>query len=169
MSSNNVNTRRLYVGNLDSTIDEYSIVKLFEPFGKITSLDFLFHLTGPRKGQPRGYCFLEYANKTEALQAISAMHRKTIKGRPLVVTFAHAAKDQDRDQKGSVLSRPTQKLTIANTKSRIAALEKKIALLEKSKSGDTAPPKSTDGDPQTRTNQSTSKATQRNHPYRRAG
>ncbi|RUS30649.1 hypothetical protein BC938DRAFT_479114 [Jimgerdemannia flammicorona] len=54
---------RLYVGNLDPTIDEYAVVKLFEPFGKITYLDFMFHWHGTKRGQPRGYCFLEYSTK----------------------------------------------------------------------------------------------------------
>src|SRR4051794_38565300 len=50
--------QRLYIGNLDPTMDEYTVVKLFEPFGKITFLDFLFHWQGVKRGQPRGYCFL---------------------------------------------------------------------------------------------------------------
>lgn len=41
----------------------YALVKLFEPFGKITLMDFLFHFSGPKRGQPRGYCFLEYSSK----------------------------------------------------------------------------------------------------------
>lgn len=41
----------------------YALVKLFEPFGKITLMDFLFHFSGPKRGQPRGYCFIEYSTK----------------------------------------------------------------------------------------------------------
>lgn len=41
----------------------YTIVKLFEPFGKITYIDSLIHWSGPKKGLPRGYCFLEYETK----------------------------------------------------------------------------------------------------------
>lgn len=44
-------------------MSRYALVKLFEPFGKITLMDFLFHWTGPKRGQPRGYCFLEYSTK----------------------------------------------------------------------------------------------------------
>lgn len=29
-------------------------------YGKITKLDYLFHKTGPQKGKPRGYAFVEY-------------------------------------------------------------------------------------------------------------
>lgn len=31
--------------------------------GKVAKLDFLFHKTGPQKGKPRGYAFVEYATK----------------------------------------------------------------------------------------------------------
>lgn len=44
-------------------VSRYTVVKLFEPFGKITQLDYLFHKSGPKRGQPRGYCFLEYSRK----------------------------------------------------------------------------------------------------------
>ncbi|OAD69414.1 hypothetical protein PHYBLDRAFT_116656 [Phycomyces blakesleeanus NRRL 1555(-)] len=69
--------------------NRYAVVKLFEPFGKITFLDYMFHWSGPKKGQPRGYCFLEYEKKEEALKAMSALHGRIVKGRPLVVSFAH--------------------------------------------------------------------------------
>ena len=29
--------------------------------GKIAKLDYLFHKTGPLRGKPRGYAFVEYA------------------------------------------------------------------------------------------------------------
>ncbi|KAG2185513.1 hypothetical protein INT44_002306, partial [Umbelopsis vinacea] len=89
---NLVPQQRLYIGNLDPTIDEYALVKLFEPFGKITLMDFLFHFAGPKRGQPRGYCFLEYSSKEEALKAIDTMNNKMIKGRPLIVSFALAVR-----------------------------------------------------------------------------
>ncbi|ORY91104.1 hypothetical protein BCR43DRAFT_446775, partial [Syncephalastrum racemosum] len=81
--------QRLYVGNLDLALDEYAVVKLFEPFGKITFLDYMFHHAGPKKGQPRGYCFLEYETKEQAFSAIKALHGRIIRGKPLVVSLAY--------------------------------------------------------------------------------
>lgn len=54
---------RLYVGNLSSTIDEYTLLQVFSKYGKITRLDVMYHKTGPQKGKPRGYAFIEYSNK----------------------------------------------------------------------------------------------------------
>lgn len=70
---------KLYVGNLHPTVDEYAfhstwvsretnpkhrytLIKLFSQYGQVSHLDFLFHKTGPHKGKPRGYAFVEFAN-----------------------------------------------------------------------------------------------------------
>lgn len=73
---------RLYIGNLHPTVDEYvlssmfsrcrkliltscryTLLQIFQKHGKVAHLDFLFHKTGPAKGRPRGYAFLEYSDK----------------------------------------------------------------------------------------------------------
>ena len=41
----------------------YAFLQVFNKFGKITKLDFLFHKGGPSKGKPRGYAFVEYKNE----------------------------------------------------------------------------------------------------------
>ncbi|KAG5645937.1 hypothetical protein DXG03_004727 [Asterophora parasitica] len=82
---------RLYIGNLHPSVDEYSLLQLFSKFGKVTKLDFLFHKAGALKGKPRGYAFVEYDSPDEARKALSTAHDKLIRGRKLVVTFAHQA------------------------------------------------------------------------------
>ncbi|KAI7849651.1 hypothetical protein BDC45DRAFT_520078 [Circinella umbellata] len=135
------NTKRLYIGNLEPSVDEYAIVKLFEPHGKITFLDYMFHWSGPKKGQPRGYCFLEYDKKQNALNAMSALHGKVVKGRPLVVRFAHQSSEHDerRNHKSSSIAanRPSsfailrsQKMSNASTDAKIQAIERKLATLQ---------------------------------------
>ena len=41
----------------------FALLQNFSKFGKISHLDFLFHKTGMLKGKPRGYAFVQYANK----------------------------------------------------------------------------------------------------------
>ncbi|KAG2235150.1 hypothetical protein INT48_006531 [Thamnidium elegans] len=94
-----VNTKRLYIGNLDQTIDEYTVVKIFEKFGKIKYIEVMIHRTGPKKGLSKGYCFLEYENKEQALTAINTLQGKMIKGKPLNVSFAHMTPEQDEAKK----------------------------------------------------------------------
>ncbi|KAG6862226.1 hypothetical protein C0995_002157 [Termitomyces sp. Mi166 len=82
---------RLYVGNLHPTVDEYSLLQVFSKFGKVTKLDYLFHKSGALKGKPRGYAFIEYGSNDEASKALSMALDKPLRGRKLVVTFAHQA------------------------------------------------------------------------------
>ena len=57
---------RLWVGNIDPKIREIHLLKLFKPFGEINQLDYLFHKSGPLKGEPRGYAFVAYDNPDSA-------------------------------------------------------------------------------------------------------
>jgi len=61
---------RLYVGNLSPTVDEYTLIQVFQKYGKITKLDFMFHKAGVLKGKPRGYAFVEFSNKDVSLPMV---------------------------------------------------------------------------------------------------
>ncbi|KZP07571.1 RNA-binding domain-containing protein [Athelia psychrophila] len=82
---------RLYVGNLHPTVDEYTLLTIFSKYGTIKSMDYLFHKTGPSRGKPRGFAFVEFADQSSAMSTLSALHDKLLRGRKLVVTFAHQA------------------------------------------------------------------------------
>lgn len=40
-----------------------ALIKMFSPYGKIVSEDFLWHTRGPKRGEPRGFAFIQYSNK----------------------------------------------------------------------------------------------------------
>ncbi|KAH7042996.1 hypothetical protein BKA57DRAFT_413298 [Linnemannia elongata] len=137
--------RRLYIGNLDPTIDEYTLLKLFSPFGKVTKLDFMFHYSGPKKGTPRGYCFLDYEASSQAAVAIKQMNRRSVKNRPLIVSLANIAPpstdQQDGRKKSHDPNRPTAfsilkagALKNASTDEKIKAMERKLAQMSESNS-----------------------------------
>ncbi|XP_059304744.1 uncharacterized protein LOC132056524 isoform X1 [Lycium ferocissimum] len=79
---------RLYVGNLDLRISEATLIKMFSSFGKIVAEDFLWHTRGPKRGEPRGYAFVQFSTKEEAVLAKEKMHGRLVCGRPLVVRLA---------------------------------------------------------------------------------
>ncbi len=91
--STSKHSTRLYIGNLHPSVDEYTLIQTFTRFGKISKLDFLFHKTGPQRGQPRGYAFVEYASPQEASQAVLGAHEKTLRGKKISVTFATRGED----------------------------------------------------------------------------
>ena len=85
-----VREHKLYVGNLDKRVTEYHILKLFQPHGRIVREQFMWHVSGPQRGQPRGFAFVEFACRAEALCAKNALDAKTLFGRRLAVRFVQA-------------------------------------------------------------------------------
>ncbi|KAL9541779.1 hypothetical protein MBANPS3_008934 [Mucor bainieri] len=177
-TTKSANTKRLYIGNLDENINEYAIIQLFKPFGKITFIEVMVHWTGEKKGRPRGYCFLEYETKEQALAAISKLHGKPIKGKSLVVSFAHMTPEQDEAKKRGPASqhKPTtlsllkgQRLKNASTDAKIRAIERKLDLLKRSTPSPSASPPSasqtTTKAPSNASSNSTSKTQKRYNPY----
>ncbi|KAG6849454.1 hypothetical protein H0H93_008297 [Arthromyces matolae] len=137
---------RLYIGNLHPTVDEYSLLQIFSKFGKVTKLDFLFHKSGPLKGKPRGYAFIEYASNDEALKALNIANDKLVRGRKLVVTFAQQAPHEHGGTMSGIkrrammeVGRPTTLSLLKTgvghrneiTGDKIALLEAKLRQMEK--------------------------------------
>eukprot|EP00413_Alexandrium_margalefii_P039370 CAMPEP_0204580322 /NCGR_PEP_ID=MMETSP0661-20131031/43998_1 /ASSEMBLY_ACC=CAM_ASM_000606 /TAXON_ID=109239 /ORGANISM="Alexandrium margalefi, Strain AMGDE01CS-322" /LENGTH=417 /DNA_ID=CAMNT_0051589405 /DNA_START=60 /DNA_END=1310 /DNA_ORIENTATION=- len=74
----------LYVKNLDEDTEEAGLRELFEPFGTITSV------AAPQddKGKCKGFGFVCFQSPDEATKAVTEMHLKVIKGKPLYVGLA---------------------------------------------------------------------------------
>ncbi|KAJ3510491.1 hypothetical protein NMY22_g15970 [Coprinellus aureogranulatus] len=154
-------TDRLYIGNLHPTVDEYTLLRVFNKFGKVTKLDFLFHKAGPMKGKPRGYAFIEYGSDDEARKALVMAHDKLLRGRRITVTHAQQAPlDQygnytgpSGHRKGALdNSRPTAISLLksgghsrqeAGTSQKIAMMEAKLRQLEAEKALAANPPRPT--------------------------
>lgn len=139
---------RLYVGNLDHTVDEYALLQVFSKFGNVTKLDFLFHKSGPLKGKPRGYAFVEYATKQEATKALVACHDKPLRRRRITVTFASQSAHPESHSvfagsgpgahrryaaapRHTTLSLLKTQNKPSSTSAKIAALEAKLGVMER--------------------------------------
>ncbi|KAF3321038.1 putative RNA-binding protein 18 [Carex littledalei] len=128
---------RLYVGNLDYRISESSIIKMFSCFGKIISEDFLMHKRGPKRGEPRGYAFVQYSTKEEAQLAKSKMNGRLFFGRPIVVRLASEKTTAEGTSTTGATSTDTKlygiscsKLSHMDKDAKIAAIKKKLKSLE---------------------------------------
>ncbi|GAA5960563.1 hypothetical protein JCM21900_002844 [Sporobolomyces salmonicolor] len=163
-SATTYSDKRLYVGNLSATVDEYSLMQLCAKHGKIAKLDYLFHKTGPMKGKPRGYAFVEYGTKEEAQRAKTALQDRLLRGRKLVVSLASEQNPADQAATGgtkkfrapapSDLHRPTpisllkgQGVANAPTNRKIAALEAKLAAMQRGKESPSPAPSSRSSTP----------------------
>jgi len=83
----------LYIKNLDENADDVSLRGLFEPFGTVTSAAAMKDTAGKCKG----FGFICYASPDEATKAVTEMHLKVVKGKPLYVGLAEK-KDQRQER-----------------------------------------------------------------------
>jgi len=74
----------LYIKNLDENTDEGSLKELFEQFGTVTSVAAM----KDERGQCKGFGFVCFASPDEATKAVTEMHLKVVKGKPLYVGLA---------------------------------------------------------------------------------
>ena len=68
----------------------FELVKLFQNGGTIDKLEYLFHKIGPQAGQPRGYAFLTFSKREEAIRARKEFDGKSLLGRTLLVKPARS-------------------------------------------------------------------------------
>ncbi|KAL3521559.1 hypothetical protein ACH5RR_019708 [Cinchona calisaya] len=128
---------RLYIGNLDLRITEASLIKMFSPFGKIVSEDFMWHTRGPKRGEPRGYAFVQFNTKEEAKLAKEKMHGKLVCCRPLVVRLASEKNlmEAANNSNSAIAEASKSSLTGScsgqvNRSAKIAAIKKKLKAME---------------------------------------
>ncbi|CAK9054379.1 Polyadenylate-binding protein [Durusdinium trenchii] len=74
----------LYIKNLDEQTDDDSLRGLFESFGNITSVCAMKEPSGKCKG----FGFVCFSSPDEATKAVTEMHLKVVKGKPLYVGLA---------------------------------------------------------------------------------
>src|SRR4029078_4163901 len=78
---------RLFVGNLpyDATEDE-----IRSHFSSVGNLSYVFVPVARETGKKRGFAFVEFADATQAQEAIRQFNNQPFKGRPLAVNEARA-------------------------------------------------------------------------------
>lgn len=79
----------IYVGNINYSLGEEEIKKLFEVIGKVDAIKLI---RDKRTGKSKGFCFLDMASKKEAMEAVKTLDGKTVGGRNLRVLRAHTNK-----------------------------------------------------------------------------
>jgi cold-inducible RNA-binding protein len=84
----------IYVGNINYSLGEADIQKIFEVLGTVESVKII---RDKRTGRSKGFAFIEMSNKKEALEAIKTLDGKEVAGRNLRVLKAHSTKKIKED------------------------------------------------------------------------
>ena len=83
----------LFVGNLDKETTEDELSELFSEYGEVRSAKIIRDIYS---GDPRGFGFVEFSNKADAINAINEMNGKEFKGQELKVNEAFDKRANDR-------------------------------------------------------------------------
>lgn len=76
----------LYIKNLSDNVDDEALLRMFQPFGTITSAKVM----KDESGRSKGFGFVSLASAEEAAKAIADMHLKLHDGKPLYVGLAES-------------------------------------------------------------------------------
>lgn len=135
--------QRIWIGNMDTNITEYTMLQLLKKLGKIQQFDFLLHKTGPQQGQSRGFCFVSFEKENDAARAIIKLNHLQVMSKRLQVRWAHNQPKNKVDPK-ETLKLPEDTLAV-NAQSeikeqspdsnshRIKEIEAKLQQMEKTK------------------------------------
>jgi polyadenylate-binding protein len=83
----------IYIKNIDESVDEKTLEKDFEKFGKITSCV----IQKDENGKSRGFGFINYENSDEAHLAVESMHEKEYHGKHLYVSRAQKKSEREEE------------------------------------------------------------------------
>ncbi len=81
---------KIFVGNLSRDVTEDDLRRAFEPFGEVASVNVI---KDRFSGEPRGFGFIEMAQRSAAESAIAELNGKDLKGRRLTVNEARPRTD----------------------------------------------------------------------------
>lgn len=86
---------KLYVGNLDYSVVESDLEKLFEETAQIASVKVIRDLEGVSKG----YAFVDIPDDYQAVVTLKIFEGQEFKGRNLVIKTAFAVNQKEERQK----------------------------------------------------------------------
>jgi RNA recognition motif-containing protein len=120
----------LYVGNLRYTSTEKGLRAVFSQFGQVGEIKFV---TDPQTDKNIGIAFIKMANKTQALQAITAMNGYQLNGRTLKVSEAIPLKkkfyETEYESDDDVISNKATRQAKPKTKKTTTAKPKGLKVL----------------------------------------
>ncbi|ESO83799.1 hypothetical protein LOTGIDRAFT_169035 [Lottia gigantea] len=159
---------RLWIGNIDLKITEYTILKLLQKYGGLKRFDFIYHKSGPDKGKSRGYCFCSYSNKEEAAMAMKKIHGKFAMSKKLIVKWAHADPVNEVRKSQNSKSKDVVETSDTSINSKIKEIEAKLLVMEKTKKDFSTSPNLEaipGSSPLSAINMTKSKTSQNSQPY----
>uniref|UniRef100_F6PI06 Probable RNA-binding protein 18 n=1 Tax=Ciona intestinalis TaxID=7719 RepID=F6PI06_CIOIN len=80
---------RIWIGNMDTGLNEYNLLQVLKSVGKFKDLDYIYHKAGPMVGLSRGFSFVTFETKKDAEKAIKILNGKQVLSKKLIARWAH--------------------------------------------------------------------------------
>ena len=87
--SQEIKTRRLYVGNFPYEADETALRELFSDYGEVQTVEVMRGAGESQFGKHQGFAFVGFATELQAGEAFKALHTKLWRGRKLILGPAY--------------------------------------------------------------------------------
>jgi len=84
----------IFVGNLSTEATEKQLQELFEPFGEVKSVKII---TDNYTKRPRGFAFVEMAEKASGEQAIEKLNNTSLHQQAMSISEARPKNNDSRD------------------------------------------------------------------------
>lgn len=81
--TNTITGKRIFVGNLHPSTTEKELILIFQKFGTIQNIEYIWHKFGPLKGQPKGYAFIEYEQEDSVRNVLQKDRQISLHGRKI--------------------------------------------------------------------------------------
>ena len=81
----------IFVGNLSYQTSQYELEAAFAQYGQVDRVNVI---TDRDTGQPRGFAFVEMANRDEAVKAINSLNGAELHGRTMNVNEARPREER---------------------------------------------------------------------------
>lgn len=101
------NFTNVFVKNFGPEFSEEELIKMFEPYGKITSV----HFEKDQEGTSRGYAFVNFETHESALKAVEELNDKDVNGQPLYVGRAQKKRERMEELKKQYETTRLEKLS----------------------------------------------------------
>jgi len=86
-----VDSSRLYVGNLSYDVTEQDLKELFKGFGNVKSAEVVYN---KRTQRSKGFAFVQMVSIDDAKRAVEVLHEQPFMGRNMIVNGARTANDE---------------------------------------------------------------------------
>lgn len=82
----------IFVGNLPAALNEAQLLKIFQPFGKVSSAKIIMDFATE---QSKGFGFVEMDEREEAMAAIKNLNSTNVMGNDIEVSEAKPAPEKE--------------------------------------------------------------------------